>query len=269
MSGVLKKIVNCLDGLVNERAMGALMVRKYMGYMLVYSRGTSLIEHIRLGRPYEKEIVGALLMAIRERRASRVLDIGANIGLVTLACLAESPDVRVYAFEPGLHQRKLLEETVKLNDLWGRVEVYPMALSNSVGNASFAVHEGAHASGDGLLDTGRAGASSTIMVDVTTLDEWWKSAGSPDIPVAKIDVEGAEKWLLEGGIGFLSACRPTLVIEIWPDNERPYGYGPDDVFFLLKELGYRLETPSGTSMDDSNRRDYWGKETTFIAKPSN
>jgi precorrin-6B methylase 2 len=45
------------------------------------------------------------------------LDVGANIGLMTLNVLASVPSARIHAFEPGPDQRSLLERTIAANRL--------------------------------------------------------------------------------------------------------------------------------------------------------
>jgi len=50
-------------------------------------------------------------------------------------------------------------------------------------------HFAQSSSGDGLIDTKRAGAATPVTVDMTTLDSWWVSEKKPNIGVVKIDTE--------------------------------------------------------------------------------
>jgi FkbM family methyltransferase len=224
----------------------------YRGFELHYSRGTSLIETVRGGRVYEPEVSRELARALRLRESPLLLDVGANIGLVCLNVLADVPEARVVAFEPGAHQADLLELTINANRLTDRVSLLRSALANRTGTAAFAVHRSRHASGDGFLDTRRAGRTTTTDVAVSTLDAWWRSCGQPQVAAIKIDTEGAELWVLQGGEALLEACRPVVVFELHPQNLRVYPYGARDVIRFFLQRGYGVTTLHGEPVAEDN-----------------
>src|SRR5690606_12744596 len=126
-------------------------VALYRGFELHYSRGTSLIDDLEPGAVYEPEVSRVLADALRGAPAgTHFLDIGANIGLITLNVLSEPGLVHVVAFEPGSHQAGLLRQTVAANRLTDRVTIVESALGRHEGTARFAVHSTRHASGDGF-----------------------------------------------------------------------------------------------------------------------
>lgn len=216
---------------------------------------------------YEPDLVRALRREITCTQTPTFLDVGANIGLISLAVLAACPGVRVEAFDPGPHQSRLLQATIAYNRLEPRVRVHTIALGDADGEVDFAVHTSEHASGDGLIDTGRAGSVTTVRVPMQRLDSWWCAAGQPDARVVKVDTEGAELMILKGAQQFLAACRPTLFLEIWPDNLRNYPYSADDVLAGLNQLGYRLETLYGERVEPRHAATFWGREETYVARP--
>jgi FkbM family methyltransferase len=86
------------------------------------------------------------------------------------------------------------------------------------------------------------GAPQYIDVDVSTLDE--ELAGvSP--AVLKIDVEGAELAVLQGGGELLARARPTIVFEHVPAASAVYGYGSGELWDLLAQSGYRVMSVTG------------------------
>ena len=243
----------------------------YKGYIVYYSKGTSLIEingstPVRLGGVYEEQESEAIINELKKFDKPICLDIGANIGLITLNILARIPKAKIFAFEPGVHQNLLFKKTIEHNKLLDKVVLSNNALSYEPGEKSFAVHTSAHVSGDGFFDTGRAGEVNFITVSVTTLDNWWETASFPQINVVKIDTEGAELWILQGGKKFLSCCKPTIVFELYPPNLELYPYSAQDIVHWLNINNYTVETINGNSINAENLDIALQSQVTFIAR---
>lgn len=213
----------------------------YAGYTLVHRRRNSLVERVARNGQYERAELDAIVGALNASTARTLVDVGANIGLISLAVLAAVPDGRVFAFEPGPEQYRLLAETVERNGLGSRLELSPLALSDAAGEAAFAVHSSRHAAGDGLVDTGRAGRTRTVTVQTDTLDAWWERKGRPTVDVVKLDTEGSELLILRGAASLVVACRPTIFLEIHEENLRRYPYGPEEVRRAIADLDYELD----------------------------
>ena len=230
-----------MRGVVDEWLPHRRRIFPYCGFELVYSKGTSLVWRMETYGAYEPEVIDALVTELGRSRNRILVDVGANIGLVSLAALAAVPDSRAFAFEPGPHQYALLAETIRRNGLEDRLSLSTLALSDTVGIAQFAVHSSRHAAGDGFLDTGRAGPAQFITVATETFDGWWEGHGRPPVDIVKIDTEGAELHVLRGASEVISLCRPVIFLEISEDNLHAYPYGADDVRAHLEGLGYGLE----------------------------
>lgn len=240
----------------------------YQGYKLQYSRGTSLIEGIKYqSRLYESELTSVLVNVLRNNVNPSFLDIGANIGLMTLNVLALVPNVRVFAFEPGPHQANFFEKTIQVNQLADRVILYKVAVSDSSGQSQFAVHVARHSSGDGFLDTGRAGKTNKVLVNVTTIDEWWDETGRSPIHAVKMDIEGAEYLALKGASQFLTSCRPIIFLEIQEVNIAPYQHSIIDLLQLLGGYGYKVQTLKGHLVTIENYKEYGKTTSEFQAIP--
>ena len=78
-----------------------------------------------------------------------------------------------------------------------------------------------------------------MPVAASSLDVVWNEARRPGVSVVKIDVEGTELGVLEGARELLTACRPTLLIEIKSAVRLANVKG------LLAPYGYRPKQPNG------------------------
>ncbi len=159
---------------------------------------------------------GAELRFIRERLKSGgiFVDIGANGGIFTVvAARVVGPEGRVIAFEPDPRNVELLRRNVSLNQLTN-VTIVSKAVSASAGTASLAIStDGAMNS---LAKTAHAGQKieKWESVETTTLDAALKELNVARVDVLKIDVEGAERLVLEGAHETLARCRDvTLFFE--------------------------------------------------------
>jgi FkbM family methyltransferase len=136
-----------------------------------------------------------------------VLDVGANIGVhtVTFARLVK-PDGAVIAFEPQRVVHQMLCGNIALNAL-DNVAALRMALGKQVGEILVPPMDYSKVNNFGgveLISSGRGEA-----VPLNTLDAF----NTPNCHFIKIDVEGMEQDVIEGGLGLLARCKPILYVE--------------------------------------------------------
>ncbi len=239
----------------------------YRGFTLHYPKGASLIKRIQHGRLYEPKVASALVNHLSIDRDGLFLDIGANIGLMTLNVLSKLPGTRVVAFEPGPAQLEYLKNTLRSNSLEALVTIESRALSNKTGIAQFAAHGDVHSSGDGFCDTRRAGSSNQIQVQTYTLDEWWEESGKPDISIIKIDTEGAELWILQGASAVIAKNKPVIILEIQETNLEAYPHTEKDMLQYFESIGYRLETLAGADVDEQTLVEQMRIDENFVGHP--
>lgn len=239
-AAILRRLRRGLDA-VDDRLPHGRRTVDYHGFQLVHSRGSSLVRRLREQGSYEPKITAAIVEAVESSGRRTFVDVGANIGIISLAVLAAVPDARAYAFEPGPRQHELLTRTVARNGLEQRLVVSPVALADKPGSVQFVVHSPKHNAGDGLRDTGRAGRGATATVRADTLDNWWEQTGRPRVDVVKVDTEGSELLVLRGGEALVAECRPTLFLEAHEENVRVYPYEIADEVEWLEQRGYAVE----------------------------
>jgi transketolase len=188
---------------------------------------------------YEPAESRALLALAADARV--ILDIGANAGFVALR-LARAVQDRaavVHAFEPVPSTFSELCQNLSLNATRARVVAHPFALGESRGQVTFYVpaFQGSVAASAQPLFT--ADDNRAVEVDMTTLDEFAAREGLERIDLVKCDVEGAELFVLRGGMQTLSRTRPVLMLEMLRKWARAHGYHPNAILALLAPLGYR------------------------------
>lgn len=142
-----------------------------------------------------------------------VLDVGANIGLATLAmALALPASARLLAVEPSPRNLAHLRRNLAANGL-ERVEVVAAAIGSEPGSLS--LHEAEFGAGSHLVSGHHLadGAMPAVEVPVETLDRVVASRGLERLDFIKIDVEGFEPDALAGGVEAIRRFRPAIYLE--------------------------------------------------------
>lgn len=199
---------------------------------LLASRGKTL--RVLLGS-YEPEQTALFVRHLRP--GGTFLDVGAHVGFYTLlGSRLVGSDGGVWAFEPDPTNAHHLREHVRINRL-ANVHVEEAAVAAEEGSARFG---GGSGSGTGrLTDAGK------VSVRTVTLDDVCERHGR-DPSAIKIDVEGAETAVIEGGTRTIRRARPVIFLST---------HGPDvheRSVRLLRELGYELTPILGGSVESSS-----------------
>ncbi len=156
-------------------------------------------------------------------------DIGANYGFYTYLALEFCKEVHSFELQPDLF--KNLSENLK--DEMG-VFLNNVALSNKSGIESLLIAGGQSSIVSEVKTELSKNFKKEIEVKSLTLDEYIKYHNQPT--VLKIDVEGAESMILEGGETFFKNNKPVIAMEIWSDNKLNENHKKAVSF--LKDLGY-------------------------------
>jgi FkbM family methyltransferase len=212
---------------------------------------------------------GLIRFLIKELKAEDIFyDIGANYGFYSALAQKIITTGQIHIFEPNTSIFPYLQKMVSLKE---NVSLNKIALSDSIGEITFFDCYEGHSSGksttvEGVAKDHRAGYKK-VSIQATTLDEYCKSHTVPT--VIKIDVEGAESAVLEGGKETLKIFSPTIAIELWSGTDLSE-YSLKTVKFL-DSLGYTpffLLSTGDTKQTDVTTLMEWLKvrqtETNFI-----
>ncbi|OYU53874.1 MAG: FkbM family methyltransferase [Chitinophagaceae bacterium BSSC1] len=168
---------------------------------------------------------------------SNCIDIGAHEGRIFSMMLDAAPQGRHHAFEPI----PALYEQLK-KDFGARAMVHQQALSNQSGLANFnLVLSNPALSGIKKRPYWKKEIDSSIQVTTEVLDHLINP--TEQIDLIKMDVEGAELWVLEGAINTIQRCQPAILFECGKMGGQAYDFSAKDAFDLLDlRLKYRIFT---------------------------
>ncbi len=135
-------------------------------------------------------------------------------------------------------EAEMFEKNIRLNRL-ENIEILRMGLFNQEDELNFLfAPDVSGATSLKLAGQTRGHASiQNVVCRTTTLDAFCVSRNI--VPaLLKIDVEGAELMVVQGGERILEAT-PIILMELLRKWSRTFGYHPNDVFALLGRYGYR------------------------------
>lgn len=167
-----------------------------------------------------------------------LIDVGASTGCFTLLS-ALHPDLTVHAFEPVDLTRRVLGENVYLNDLIEKVVVNRLGVSNYDGVGTMHVVNDEGGLGVSILNGEPAYHKKTheVQIPVVTLDTYCEQY-SVKPTFIKIDVEGQEKWVLEGARKTIEKYKPFLLYEYSQENCNQFGITARDTIEMIESWGY-------------------------------
>ena len=176
------------------------------------------------------------------------VDVGANTGLHTVPMARKVvPHGRILAFEPVPENLQQLKKRLKNQQLLSNVSLYGVALSNFTGKADFRVFMNS----PGLScfkereNYDKAGME-VRKVQVDQLDN--RVPGEMRVKFLKIDVEGADLNVMQGGTAIIKRDRPVIVLESGRIKAVPaglYNYSQEEFLGFFADLGYVLYDPLG------------------------
>lgn len=168
-----------------------------------------------------------------------VLDVGAAVGDKTRTFLRIFPGATVYCFEPQSQARERLARRVRP---WKeRVRIFGVALFNE--NRSGALRLYSHRDASSILTIPhfleQQGKTEIGVESITLrrLDDCLSSLGVSRIDFMKIDVEGAEREVLEGASAALRVT-DNVYVEISPLRKDVGSRDHIEIFQLLHDAGF-------------------------------
>lgn len=141
-----------------------------------------------------------------------ILDIGANIGLFSLtACAVLKDKCKIFAFEPAEEVNEDFKTNIGLNN-FKNIKIIKKGVSDRTGEIKFNICEdNAYNSING---SPMNSIVKTINIPTVSIDDFCFSENIKNVDIVKVDTEGAEYLVLQGGKKlFSSENAPILFIE--------------------------------------------------------
>lgn len=159
-------------------------------------------------------------------RRRRCIDVGANVGLYSYRF------ARLFRYVESFEPIPSCAEIINSSKL-PNVTVHKSALSNQQGQATLNIPATGEPEATCFASLSNQFAETDILtVDLQTLDSFEFS----DVDLIKIDVEGHELEVLQGGLETLKRESPSLLIEI--EQRHHPATGIEEIFSFIQELGY-------------------------------
>ena len=197
--------------------------------------GCIYVPYIRRYAMYRQSVKGRIdfmlgRYQLGDLSGALVIDIGAHVGEFAMAAAPYAS--KIISFEPDPVARKALMRNI---DNLDNVEVRPIALSDKTGKAKFYLAT-AHADSS-LFEPEKF--SEAIEVEALRLDDLDIDVTGYSRVVLKMDAEGFEPEVLQGGINWLKNLE-VASIDVAPERADSDTY--TEVKILLEGIGMRCRT---------------------------
>ena len=164
-------------------------------------------------------------------------DIGANIGETTMNFARLAPKGKVFSFEPVPFLFQRLKTNLELNN-FPSVFLNNLAVSDKEEELFFEKPVDNNSAG---ISLNKEKSNTSQVVHSTTIDLFVSANNIDKIDFMKIDVEGFEYFVINGGLNTLKKFKPVLFIEIDNKNLSKNNSSEKELLSQLKnDLGYSL-----------------------------
>lgn len=180
------------------------------------------------GKCWESHIVNFLKNNLNNE--SIFIDIGSNYGWHSI--ISSNICKEVHSFEP----QKVMYEIQKMSLIENNIDnlkLYNLGLgeTNKVSEMS-KINYFVDGVNIGDLSIGVGGEK----IEVKTLD----SFNFNKVDIIKIDVQGYEKFIIEGSIETIKKFKPILIVEFEEFQLNKFGYGSKNLFDKIREFDYEI-----------------------------
>ena len=141
------------------------------------------------------------------KKGDIVMDCGANIGI--FSAIAAAKGAFVYAFEPASSVLPCLNQ---LTSYYNQLFPQQYALSNFTGEVDFLMTEDDTTSGSIIINKTNDLKDTVVTVPCITLDEFVRKNDIVKVDFIKADIEGAERFMLEGAKNIMRKFGPKIAI---------------------------------------------------------
>ena len=186
---------------------------------------------------YEKGTIHLLDQCLR--KGDTFLDVGANIGLMSLfASRKVGSEGAVYAYEPQKESYEVLARNIEINAA-NNIHAFPIGIGSSKMKAPLFRSTKIGRGADSFIRESPDSPKWEESVDILPLDTIVRDQKIESVRMVKIDVEGWEFEVLRGAETLLSKSdAPILSVEC--SLRRPNAGSPQEIFEFLKSINHYL-----------------------------
>lgn len=228
------KIRRLAEIVLGPLTVGRRLPAEYGGSRIYTSAQVGGLKYVlKPARQWDAELLKIATTLVRKN--DMVWDIGANVGLFSLAAaFCAGNEGKVLSIEADTDAVALLVRTCRISAPGhATMTVLPVAVGASIGFVRFAISKRARASNsiEGFGSSQTGGVREIRTLPSVTLDHLLGHFAAPN--VLKIDVEGAEVGVLEGSANVLKKIRPAIYCEVASSSV-------PRVTEILKQNSYRM-----------------------------
>lgn len=169
-------------------------------------------------------------------KSGAIIDIGANLGILSLILSKLYPHSQIHSFEPNPSTIQALKANIKLNNC-NNIHIEESAVAEHDGEVYF----NADPINRGTTSITTSMGNYSIKLPCTTLDTYVKEQSIEEIAFLKIDVEGYETSVFHGARQMLSQQQAQVIYyEVCPELTRKAGFSPELPTQILQQNGYGI-----------------------------
>jgi FkbM family methyltransferase len=170
------------------------------------------------------------------------IDIGANIGLISIPIAKVNEKINIFAFEPEPNNYIIFRKNIIANGVERKIKTFNMALfsedcrlnmelsEDNMGDHRIRIKNNSNAQGNYFNELSRP----TIQIQACKLDSLLKAQELIKPIILKVDTQGAEVKVLSGARNFLKEV-DYLIMEYWPYGLKKIGDSPE---LLLSQMNH-------------------------------
>lgn len=216
---------------------------------------------IRTLRSDKKENDFFTFLSLLKDGKGDVLDIGANLGIMTVHLANKLPNTTIHAFEPMPTNISVLRRIITKFKL-KKAKIHEIALGDESGTAKMVLPVNGHTVMQGLSHI----KHETITewnegeeVDVK-LDKLDNVLNGQPVQAIKIDIENFEYFALKGANRILTSNKPIIYAELWNNENR------SKCFDYLKSFNYAIYVGENNTIVPFDSSKHHTQNFIFIAE---
>lgn len=205
-------------------------------YVPADAKGDIIVRRMKAGRLFQEEIISLVKPYIK--KDSAVIDLGANLGQMTLAFSDFVGDRgSIYSVEANEFIFHLLKKNVEANHKTNVRPIFAAAFDKDGEELTFPeinlVAEPTYGSHGLDLHAVKGQKVMSMTVDSLTIEK--------PLSLIKVDIQGADLFALRGAVKTIERHRPAIVFELEEEFQGKFGTSRKDYFDFVEQIGYRVE----------------------------